>query len=117
MGFLIPNLGIVTDCWGDGDDDIDAVLACGQGSPARHGGISLGRYSTAVARIGRPAALMQAALEGLEEFGDAVAALPTINSGPFPGVVPATWWASLTSEEKSKLHRAVLAKANHSSLA
>jgi hypothetical protein len=116
MGYVIPNLGIVTDCWGDGDDDIDAVLACGQGSPARHSGISLGRYSSAAARIGRPAALMQAALEGLEEFGDAVEALPTINSGPFPGVAPATWWGSLSSAEQSKLWRATVAKAARSSL-
>ena len=116
MGFVIPNLGIAIDCWGTGDDDIDAVLVCGQGSPSKHTGISLGRYSTAVARIGRPATLMQAALDGLTEFGDAVEALPTINSGPFPGVVPADWWDSLTSDEKAKLHRAVLAKAERSSL-
>ena len=116
MGVLVDDVSMAVDVWGSGDDDIDVVLASSCGSPAHHHGISLGRYSSAAVRIGRVAGLMEAALVGLTEFGAAVGALPTINSGPFPGVVPATWWGSLTGAQQSRLWRALIAKAVRSSL-
>lgn len=73
------------------------VLTASRGTPAHHSGFAVGPVSSP--RTGAPAAVCEAlvasAADGKAAFVDALGDVATINSGPFPGVVPADWFDGL----------------------
>lgn len=85
------------------------VLASGRGDPAYHAGIGIGPDDDTGAAL--YLGLLSASLVSESAFGAAVVALPTLSGGPFPGVVPATWWSGLSATAKAKAREAARLKA------
>jgi hypothetical protein len=81
------------------------VLALGRGSPAYHGGFAVGPYDEIRDSDGQGVALalIMAAGDGEASFADALGDLSAANTGPFPGVAPATWFDGLPSAVKGEL--------------
>lgn len=93
MGYVIPDLGwaweYVSESWW-------LVVYASQGSgPTHHSGFACGPYTAPRDDGGICETLIASAADGIEALGDAIADLPTINAGPFPGVVPRDWFAGL----------------------
>lgn len=101
MGAIDDETGFGPMAWsGDGEEYFEMTVS--KGSPAKHTGISLGSVGdddTAARALG----IMSAALQGATAFEAAINALTTLSGGPWPGVVPATWLASLSGPQKAGL--------------
>ena len=87
------------------------VLSVGQGSPAHHSGFAVGPVLSP--RVGVPAAVFEAligsASDGEAAFVEALGDVPTVNAGPFPGVVPATWYAGLPALVRAEVFASAVA--------
>ena len=97
MGYVIPDLG-----YGDvfHNNSLVLELTASVGSPAEHTGIALGLVDnddTVEAAL----SLAAGALVSTAALGESVSALPTLNAGPWSGVVPADWWDGLSSDQKA----------------
>ena len=85
-----------------------------------HSGCSLGRVDRAAgdsawrATTRRRCELYLAADTSQAALDAYMATLTTApSSGPWPGVVPATWWAGLTSAERAEWRDAILEDTRH----
>jgi hypothetical protein len=97
MGYVIPDLGYGDVCW---NNSLVIELTASVGSPAEHTGISLGLVDSDDT-VEAALSLAAGALVSTAALGNAIGALPTLNVGPWSGVVPATWWAGLSSDQKA----------------
>ena len=89
------------------------VVSVGRGSPAHHSGFAVGPVLSP--RVGVPAAMFEgliaSAADGEAAFVDALGDVPTVNAGPFPGVIPATWYAGLPALVRAEVFGSAVAWA------
>lgn len=85
-------------------------LTVSRGDPAAHSGIAIGMVDSLPSHA-RYLRLLAASLGTASEFSAELVALPTIATGPFPGVVPAAWWASLPAIIQARVQAAVAMRA------
>lgn len=112
MGYVIPDLGYGDVFW---NNSLVIELTASVGSPAEHTGISLGlaeNDDTVEAAL----SLAAGALVSTAALGEAVSALPTLNVGPWSGVVPATWWSGLSADNKAGFRTLIRHKARQGRL-
>ena len=109
MGALVEDVQYAVE-WFDGDWWHVIAVSRG-GNAAVHTGIAwpVSGPGDDTAEMG---ALIATAGDGEEAFGEAIGDLPTQTGGPFPGVVPATWWSGLSSSRKSAVHAQAVAWAD-----
>ena len=81
------------------------VCALSRGTPAYHGGFAVGPYNAPREQHGQDiaAAILASVGDGEGAVADALAELPTLNSGPFPGVSPAEWFAGMPAMFRGEL--------------
>lgn len=109
MGEIHEDTGLGPTVWaGDGEEWIELTISLG--TNAKHVGIALGRADDddAVARL---MSLLSASLQGGTALGAAINALPTLTTGPWPGIVPATWLAGLNPQQQGRILTRVRSKA------
>ena len=111
MGHIVGDLGYADMIFlDDGLPYLEVTLSCG--SPAAHTGVCIGKLDTSANRL--VAARVCADLIGATtqaSFESVFNALPVYASGPWPGVSPATWLASLAATQRSILRDQFLARA------
>lgn len=114
MGAIQENVSLAVDRH-DGEEWLVLTLSRG-GNGGYHHGLGLGLMVDYETRVSIPAALMEAAEDGANALGDAIDALPTLTAGPFPSVVPSTWWAGLTSAQQEAVQAHLQARRDWASL-
>lgn len=90
------------------------TVTASRGSPAHHSGFAVGPVSAPRTGVAQSVctALIIAAGEGEADFVEALGDIPVSNGGPFPGVVPATWYAELPALVRGALVEAGAAWAD-----
>jgi len=109
MGVLVDNVEMVSEYFGG--EWWHVIHVSRGGNAAVHTGIAWpceGPHDD----TGPMAALIAAATDGETAFADALGDMATQTDGPFGGVVPATWWAGLTSMRKAAVVAQGVAWAN-----
>ncbi len=111
MGHIVGDLGYAEHIWlSDGVGYLECTLSCG--APAAHTGVALGRLDTPANRLAAArvcAELITAPTQAA--FETAFGLLPTYTSGPWAGVAPATWLASLSATQRAVLRDLILSRA------